>query len=249
MSAAPRARPRRSASCSRRPAAATRTPSGAWSSPTAASSTRTATGCSARSTTPRTRSRRRCCAPGAGWPRFEGRSSLRSWLYRIATNTCLDAIERRPKRVLPIDYGPAADPHDGPGEPLVESVWVEPYPDEQLGLEDGLAGARGALRAARGGRARVHRRAPAPAGQPARRADPARGARLLGQGGRRDARHDHRVGEQRAAARAQDGRRAAARAEPAGRRCARSATTGCARSSRATSTRGSAATSTRSSRC
>jgi RNA polymerase sigma-70 factor (ECF subfamily) len=42
--------------------------------------------------------------------------------------------------VLPIDYGPATDPHDGPGEPLVESVWVEPYPDEALGLGDGLAG-------------------------------------------------------------------------------------------------------------
>src|SRR5437764_12765277 len=70
---------------------------------------------------------------------FEGRSSLRSWLYTIATNTCLNLIARRPKRVLPIDYGPAAYPHDGPGEPLVESVWVEPYPDEKLGLEDGLA--------------------------------------------------------------------------------------------------------------
>jgi len=74
-----------------------------------------------------------------GLSSFEGRSSLRSWLYRIATNTCLDMIARRPKRVLPIDYGPAADPHHGPGEPLVESVWVEPYPDEKLGLEDGYA--------------------------------------------------------------------------------------------------------------
>jgi RNA polymerase sigma-70 factor (ECF subfamily) len=74
-----------------------------------------------------------------GLTSFEGRSSLRSWLYRIATNTCLDVIARRPKRVLPIDYGPAADPHHGPGEPLVESVWVEPYPDEKLGLEDGYA--------------------------------------------------------------------------------------------------------------
>ena len=70
---------------------------------------------------------------------FEGRSSLRSWLYRIATNTSLNVIEKRPKRVLPIDYGPATDPHDGPGRPVVESVWVEPYPDESLGLEDGFA--------------------------------------------------------------------------------------------------------------
>src|SRR6266536_5132408 len=75
-----------------------------------------------------------------GLPRFEGRSSLRSWLYTIATNACLKAIERRPKRVLPLDYGPAADPHDGPGEPLVEAVWVEPYPDERVGVEGGLAG-------------------------------------------------------------------------------------------------------------
>jgi RNA polymerase sigma-70 factor, ECF subfamily len=71
--------------------------------------------------------------------RFEGRSSLRSWLYTIATNTSLNAIEKRPKRVLPIDYEPA-DPHGGPGEPMVESVWVEPYPDERLGVEDGFAG-------------------------------------------------------------------------------------------------------------
>jgi RNA polymerase sigma-70 factor (ECF subfamily) len=65
-------------------------------------------------------------------PQFEGRSSLRSWLYRIATNSCLRVIERRPKRVLPIDYGPAADAHDDPAPPLVESVWIEPYPDAEI---------------------------------------------------------------------------------------------------------------------
>jgi RNA polymerase sigma-70 factor, ECF subfamily len=74
-----------------------------------------------------------------GLARFEGRSSLRSWLYTIATNTCLSAISRRPKRMLPLDYAPAADPHTPPGEPVVESVWIEPYPDETLGLEEGLA--------------------------------------------------------------------------------------------------------------
>src|SRR3954469_13310567 len=73
--------------------------------------------------------------------RFEGGSSLRSWLYTIATNTCLNAIERRPKRVLPIDYGPASDPHgDYLGLPPLETTWVDPYPDQGLGLEDGYAG-------------------------------------------------------------------------------------------------------------
>jgi RNA polymerase sigma-70 factor (ECF subfamily) len=72
-------------------------------------------------------------------PRFESRSSLKSWLHRIATNACLKAIERRPKRVLPIDYGPAADPHDPLAPPLVESVWLGPYPDAGIELEDRLA--------------------------------------------------------------------------------------------------------------
>jgi RNA polymerase sigma-70 factor, ECF subfamily len=72
-----------------------------------------------------------------GLPRFEGRSSLRSWLYKIATNVSLRAIERRRKRILPVDYGPSGDPHDGIGAPIAESVWVEPFPD--AGLEDGRA--------------------------------------------------------------------------------------------------------------
>ena len=76
-----------------------------------------------------------------GLSRFDGRSSLRTWLYRIATNACLDAIARRPKRVLPIDYGPpVGSDTDEAGEPLTESVWIEPYPDETVGVEDGYAG-------------------------------------------------------------------------------------------------------------
>jgi len=75
-----------------------------------------------------------------GLDKVKDPSSLRAWLYKISTNASLDAIARRPKRVLPIDYGPATDPHDGLGLPPAESVWMEAYPDEKLGLDDGFAG-------------------------------------------------------------------------------------------------------------
>jgi RNA polymerase sigma-70 factor (ECF subfamily) len=71
---------------------------------------------------------------------FGGRSSLRTWLYRIATNVCLDASSRRRTRILPPEYGPAFATPTAVGAPLVESTtWVEPYPDEPLGIEDGPA--------------------------------------------------------------------------------------------------------------
>jgi RNA polymerase sigma-70 factor, ECF subfamily len=70
-------------------------------------------------------------------PRLGGPRLLRPWLYRIATNVCLDALGRRPKRLLPIDRGSPAGPDEDPGEPLAESVWLEPYPDREVGLGDG----------------------------------------------------------------------------------------------------------------
>ena len=70
---------------------------------------------------------------------FDGRSSLRSWLYRIATNACLDAIARRKARVLSAAHGPPAAPGDPPALPAAESAFIEPFPDEALGVADDLA--------------------------------------------------------------------------------------------------------------
>ena len=179
-----------------------------------------------------------------GLSRFQERSSLRSWLYTIATNTSLTQISRRPKRVLPIDYAPATDPHVAPG-PADRRVGVA----RALSRRDArrrrrLRRARGPLRAARERRAGVRRRAPAPVRQPARGADPARGAGLLRQGDRRHPRYHRGLGQQRAAARPRLGRGAGSGREPAGDPARRSATTSCATWSTATSTPGSAATST-----
>jgi RNA polymerase sigma-70 factor (ECF subfamily) len=74
-----------------------------------------------------------------GLARFEGRSSPRNWLYRIATNACMDVSARRPKRVLPLDAVPGAALGEAPGRPLAESVWIEAYPDRELGVPDGSA--------------------------------------------------------------------------------------------------------------
>lgn len=60
---------------------------------------------------------------------FEGRSSLRSWLYRIATNACLRLAERRPRRLLSSDRGPAwSEVHDLGDFMENDPVWLEPYP-------------------------------------------------------------------------------------------------------------------------
>ena len=82
--------------------------------------------------------------------RFEGRSALRSWLYRIATNVCFDMLEGRKRRARPMDLGPA-------GEPIVENLrtpdqlWIEPMPDSLVvagGDPAEIVGARESVRLA-----------------------------------------------------------------------------------------------------
>ena len=64
-----------------------------------------------------------------GYERFEGRAALRSWLYRIATNVCLDMLSGRERRARPMDLGPAREPVESNLNTLPEVTWIEPVPD------------------------------------------------------------------------------------------------------------------------
>ena len=65
-----------------------------------------------------------------GFERFEGRAALRSWLYRIATNVCLDMLNGRERRARPMDLGPAREPVEANLNTLPEVTWIEPVPDD-----------------------------------------------------------------------------------------------------------------------
>jgi RNA polymerase sigma-70 factor (ECF subfamily) len=71
-----------------------------------------------------------------GLDRFEGRAALRSWLYRIATNVCLDMLNSRGRRARPMDLGPAREPLEANLNTLPEVTWIEPVPDEFAVTED-----------------------------------------------------------------------------------------------------------------
>jgi RNA polymerase sigma-70 factor, ECF subfamily len=69
--------------------------------------------------------------------RFEGRAALRTWLYRIVTNVCLDMLNGRQRRARPVDLGPAGTADAPLGDRLPEVTWIEPIPDGRVLPEDG----------------------------------------------------------------------------------------------------------------
>jgi RNA polymerase sigma-70 factor (ECF subfamily) len=83
---------------------------------------------------------------------FEGRSSVRSWLYRIATNVCLDMLRSRQRRALAMDLGPSSTADSFLHTTKPESAWVTPIPDARVVPEDGdpaeLAASRESIRLA-----------------------------------------------------------------------------------------------------
>src|SRR3989454_8496081 len=70
-----------------------------------------------------------------GFERLEGRAAVRSWIYRIATNVCLDMVEGRNRRARPMDLGPARAPIESNAHWMPEVAWLEPIPDSLLAEE------------------------------------------------------------------------------------------------------------------
>src|SRR5512135_253769 len=77
---------------------------------------------------------------------YEGRAPLRAWLYKIATNACFDALNKRPRRVLPTAQYAPADPRQPFAPPVAEPIWLEPYPDDLIAEPEAGPEARYSLR-------------------------------------------------------------------------------------------------------
>ena len=126
---------------------------------------------------------------------FERRASVRSWLYRIATNRCLNALRDASRRPVPASEAALNFP---PPTRMAEPTWLEPYPDVLLeGLTDTAPGPGCPLRGSRDGGARVHRGAPGTASAPAGGTRAARRARLPRVRGRRAPRQQRGLRQER----------------------------------------------------
>ena len=130
-----------------------------------------------------------------GLGRFEERSSVRTWLYRVATNRCLNALRDGPRRPRFTETVPPTVTWPKPSR-LSDIVWLEPFADFTLdGMADPRPG-RDALRSKRGNLARVHRRPPAPTATAAGRSGAQRRPRLPHRRGGHHARLHRRFRQQ-----------------------------------------------------
>ena len=231
------------------PAAAIRTPTGASSSPTAARCTPTATGCSARFTTPRTPSRTPSCARGAGCRASRGEARCARGCTGSRPTRRLNAIERRPRRMLPIDHGPPADPARAARRRRSSSrPGSSPIPTCSSGSWTGAPRPRPATSAARASSWPSWRRSSTCRPTSAPRSSC---ARCSASRARRSPRRSRRPSPRSTAPCSGRARRSTSACPTAASRprCARWATSACARSSSATWTRWRAATSTPWSAC
>ena len=130
--------------------------------------------------------------------RPDGPSSFRAWLYKIATNACLDVLRGRPRRLVPQQVAAAPGDPEAPPSPPADLPWLQPYPDRLLASispedePDAVVVARETIELA-------FLRDPAPAAETAGGADPAGRSRLVREGHGFAARLERCLGEQRAA--------------------------------------------------
>ena len=135
-----------------------------------------------------------------GYDRFRGESSLRTWLYRIAGNVCIDVLRSPQRRVLPMDLGAAPGSDTTAGSPLPSVPRVAPVRDAGLPSEPHQAGdPADTVASARRGPAGL-RQAAAPSAPTTGGPGVVRGAAVAGDRGGRSAGHDRRVGHERPAA-------------------------------------------------
>jgi len=134
---------------------------------------------------------------------FEGRSSLRTWLHRIAVNACLNKLDHKERRIMLVDYGPAAGPDDGFDHRLENVLWVEPTPSDPQQRAEYLV----SIELASSSRCSSFR-------QSARGVDHVRRPGVLGGRDRRGDGHDAGLGQLGAAAGTEVSRRCSSRLQP-----------------------------------